>query len=297
MKKYIFLVSFLILILSGNLMAADYWAWVEESDVDKPATVIYGYGTDFPKGDPIKDSVFITRYLPPKIMGSSGEIEVEGHPLQAWIYTTKTPLTSGRYIITTENKPTFWSKTATDQVNKPKNEVPNATSCNQFVFLGKYVLTIGTDESEDYSKPLGQKLEIVPQSDPAKIKEGEPFKVQVLYDGKPLAKTELNAFISGLTKDNSAYSFSARANDEGILDIIPLKKGVWLAKVVKNDDYSDTAICDKVQYYSTLTFVVGEAAGENEKESIATNASAASNVTEPSKKLGVSSSPPISLGP
>lgn len=256
MKKAIFVLVLLVSAgAAARLSAADYWAWVPEAGPDKPATAIFGYGTDFPKGDPIKDSVFVGNFLPVRLFGPTGEIPLAVDGLEAWVFSTAEPLPGGKYFASVENQPSYWTRTATDQVHKPKNEVPNAVSCNQFSYVGKYVFSVGTPAGEDHKKLLGHKLEIVPQSDPSLAEEGKPFKVRVIYDGKPFSKAEINAFPAGMTKDNSSYGFSARTDDEGMVDIIPLKAGVWLAKVIKSDDHADPAVCDKVQYYSSLTFV------------------------------------------
>jgi uncharacterized GH25 family protein len=271
MKKYVFWLTLSISVcFIGEAMGADYWSWVTENDPQKYATLVYGYGTDFPKGDPIRDSLFAGNFLPPKLVGPGGPVDLSPDGLQAWVYYTKAPLTApGRYFVLTENQPSYWSRTATDNVHKPKNEVRNAVSCTQFVYTGKYVLTLGTPEGTDYTKPQGLKLEIVPESDPALIKEDQPFKVKILFEDKPLPKAEINAFPAGFSKDNEAYAFSARANDDGVVEIIPLKTGVWLAKVVKTENHADPKVCDKVQYYTSLTFTVESAAKAEEAVSAA----------------------------
>lgn len=42
-----------------------------------------------------------------------------------------------------------------------------------------------------YSKPLGHRLEIVPEADPFSLKAGGEFPVRLLFDGKPLALARL----------------------------------------------------------------------------------------------------------
>lgn len=279
--------------LLGKAYGIDHWAWVLDNDPGKYATLVYGYGTDFPKGDPIKDSFFDSNFLTPRVIGPSGPVELVPDGLQIWVYYTKAPLTApGRYFVLTDNKPTFWTKTKSDNIRKPKNEVRNAVSCTEFVYNGKYILTQGTAPDADYEKPQNFKLEIVPLSDPATLKEDEPFKVKILFEGKPLPKAELNAFPQGFSKDNASYAFSGRADEEGILEIIPLKAGIWLAKVIKQENHADPAVCDKVQYYSSFTFVVNEGSklAETAEEGPSVTPAAASG-SAPGSEPGSASGP------
>ena len=79
---------------------------------------------------------------------------------------------------------------------------------------------------------------MVPQVNPATVKPGERFPVQVLLDGKPAKTAEVKAVyagFAGMTKDgdpaNEYKSFWGRTNLNGIIEIIPAKAGYWNAFV------------------------------------------------------------------
>ncbi|MDR2459536.1 MAG: DUF4198 domain-containing protein [Deltaproteobacteria bacterium] len=261
MKRYIFLSFVLAFSLACPAMAADFWASIQESELDKPAVVALGYGNKFPTPEPMSERFFELHYLPVKIVGTQGPVEASTG-LEAWIFTTTTPLAAGFYQVLVESKPAFWSRAGSGpQENKPKNEVDGATSCTVYVNYGKAVITLGTPTGTDYSAIQGQKLEIVPQKDPSTIKNGEPFPVQVLFDGKPAVRAEVSAFFAGFTEDNSSYAFSGNTNDQGVVNIIPLRAGTWLARVTKSQDYADKAVCDRESFTSTFTFTVADTSG------------------------------------
>ncbi|MDQ3256697.1 MAG: DUF4198 domain-containing protein, partial [Acidobacteriota bacterium] len=60
----------------------------------------------------------------------------------------------------------------------------------------KYAKTLlrvgeGTGASALYRRPLGHRLEIIPDADPFSLKRGEAFPVRLLFDGKPLVNARL----------------------------------------------------------------------------------------------------------
>jgi hypothetical protein len=55
-----------------------------------------------------------------------------------------------------------------------------------FTKLAKTVVVIGRSADESWRKPIGQRLEIVPESDPRTLRVGRRLRVRVLLDGKPL---------------------------------------------------------------------------------------------------------------
>jgi uncharacterized GH25 family protein len=107
-------------------------------------------------------------------------------------------------------------------------------------------------------KPMGQKLEIVPQINPQKIKVGEKLPVKVLFDGEPLVSANVGAFFAGFTEGNKALAFSEMTNEQGLVEIIPLRPGEWLAKVSKSGPYSDAKVCDRETYATSFVFTVFE---------------------------------------
>jgi uncharacterized GH25 family protein len=80
--------------------------------------------------------------------------------------------------------------------------------------------------------------------------------VKVLFNGEPVAGASVGAFFAGFTEDNEALAFSASTDQDGLVEIIPLRSGNWLAKVSKSDPYADEKVCDRESYSASLAFKI-----------------------------------------
>lgn len=72
----------------------------------------------------------------------------------------------------------------------------------------------------DFAKPLGYRLEIVPET-------LSPLRARLLYEGKPLA----DVLVTAIRRGNPESRFSARTDSAGRV-VFPLPEGVWLVKAV-----------------------------------------------------------------
>lgn len=81
-------------------------------------------------------------------------------------------------------------------IEKPMNEVPGATRATYAVKYGKTVL----DWSPRIGKTLGQPFEVVPL-DTAAPRAGQPLRVRVLQEGKPVPGVKLGRGEEGGAKD------------------------------------------------------------------------------------------------
>lgn len=81
-------------------------------------------------------------------------------------------------------------------VEKPMNQVPGATRATHAVKYHKTIL----DWSSRVTKPQGQPFEVIPL-DSTPPAAGNPMKVQVLRDGKPVAGIRLGRSEEGTPKD------------------------------------------------------------------------------------------------
>ncbi len=79
----------------------------------------------------------------------------------------------------------FWTKTADTEksINESKRNHPDYLEAFHSMKYGKSLF----GWSEAAARPQGLEFEIVPLANPFALKDGEPFPVQVLYQGKPLA--------------------------------------------------------------------------------------------------------------
>ena len=112
---------------------------------------------------------------------------------------------------------------------------------------------------------MGQRFEIVPQVNPATVKPGGRFPVQVLLEGKPVKTVEVKAVFAGFagkTKDgdpdNEYRAFWGRTDLNGIVNIIPAKAGYWTVNIENRVPYPDKAKCDESVLVASLTFTIAE---------------------------------------
>ena len=117
----------------------------------------------------------------------------------------------------------------------------------------KSVINVGA-EDDFITKSTGQRLEIVPLANPAKFKVGEPFKVKVLFEGKPLKIATIDGTFDGFLKDKSA--FHATTDLKGETEVLALRPGKWVLKVVHKFPYADAKKCDEETAIASFTFEI-----------------------------------------
>ncbi|MDR3153317.1 MAG: DUF4198 domain-containing protein [Deltaproteobacteria bacterium] len=244
-----------LLLTAAPAAGHDFWASAPGAAAGSPVTVVFGYGHGFPDVEAAEDADFETRFQAPRLVGADGKDVPLSKGKDAMTYVTQAPLPAGTYFALTRNKPGFGSRTPDGYRRGSRKDNPDAVTCTISYRFGKEVLALG-GPAQGYDKPQGQEIEIVPQKDPSSLKAGEPFPVKVLFRGKPSPGTEVKAFFAGFTKDNVASAFAAQADKEGLVNIIPLAPGDWLAKAGEEADYSDKATCDRESYGASLTFKV-----------------------------------------
>ncbi|MDR1872348.1 MAG: DUF4198 domain-containing protein [Deltaproteobacteria bacterium] len=245
-----------LLAFTAQAVAHDYWAEAKDPKANQKLTAFLGYGHNFPDGEEIKPDSFSGRFQQPKVYSDAGELTLEPG-VDNRHYLTVEKAAPGNYVVTTEINAAFSTRTKDGWESKPKNETKDPVKCSNYYRFGKEALVLGSAKYSGLAaKPLGQALEFVPQADPSKIKVGKPFPVKVIFKGQPLRGGEVSAYIAGLVEHNEALFFQSTTNQDGIVNIIPLKAGEWLAKVSVEEPYSDAKVCDVVNYTASYTFKV-----------------------------------------
>ncbi|WP_274584572.1 DUF4198 domain-containing protein [Neisseria leonii] len=223
-----------------------------------------GYG-EFPDFEPISpDRVSIfNRPMQLHTAGGSEDLVQQG---QNYEYRSRKPVAEGSYVISAQYRPTFWSKNKAGWRQADMRQMPDAEYCEQTRMYGKNIVNVGhrSADMQTISQPLGHLLEIVPLDNPANVRVGGLFKVQVLYRGEPLAGAVLTATFEGFdmsdrskTHKVEAQAFSDITGADGTVEIIPLRQGFWKASVEHKADFADSQVCGKEATYATLTFDIG----------------------------------------
>jgi uncharacterized GH25 family protein len=106
------------------------------------------------------------------------------------------------------------------------------------------------------ARPLGHVLEIVPEKDPASLAAGEPFPVQVLFRGKPLAGVRVGAAYAGAELKGHEYPVTAETDANGRVLLKLGRGGLWYARLIHMVAAQDDPEVDWRSYFATLTFEV-----------------------------------------
>lgn len=249
-----------VMFLSGvsAAMAHDIWAIAENPAEGKPMVAVLGYGHNFPKGEVI-DQERLPIFYPIKVVDSKGNELAMKPGAENFKAVTEKPVEKGSYLILTGYMPTFWSKGPEGWVMKPKNEVPGAESCERYTRAAKGIVNIGGASDDSVTKPVGTKLEIVPLVNPAKVKVGQDFPIQVLYEGKPLANADVKGIVEGNKYiDQGNHDFLGTTDKNGKITMAPIKGGNWILMVEVKNDFPDKSVCDEEAGDATLTFFIAD---------------------------------------
>lgn len=138
----------------------------------------------------------------------------------------------------------FWVKTAMGSRNTNRLNVPDALESRWSLKFAKLVLP----GAQPLGGALGHRLEIVPLADPYRLKAGEPLKVRVDLDGKPLAGA---AITMGAPKSEAAVKVET---DGAGLAAIPSRPGLTLLSVSRKLAGSAPQLAAEDALSATLVF-------------------------------------------
>ena len=257
--------------VSFGVSAEAHEFWVNAEYKDGLLKAVLGYGHEFPDPEPIPEDRVHLFEVPQSLVTPEGLVALKQTGDDKYRYEAKADLKKGDYLVLGNYKPTFWAKgpEGWKQADKAKYKEltkTDATYAEEAAMFAKLVLNVdGADSTNVITKPVGQRLEMVPQVNPATVKPGGRFPVQVLLDGKPAKTAEVKAVYAGFNggaKDgdpaNEYKCFWGRTNLNGIIEIIPVKAGYWNAFVQLTVPYPDKAVADETVLVSRMTFTIAE---------------------------------------
>lgn len=230
--------------------AHDFWLFGENGE---KASVNIGYGHDFPNPEPINEKRVALFETPMIIKKDGDKIKLKQSGENYHFEAEK--LKNGTYALIGEYKPTFWTEDTEGKwhMDGTRDTIKNAKFCEKAVMNAKSVINVDADD-EFITKPLGQRLEIIPLANPAKFKVDEPFKVRVLFEGKPLKVGTIDGFFDGFLNGKSA--FHATTDLKGETEVLALRPGKWMLKVVHKLPFEDAKKCDEEIIVATFAFEI-----------------------------------------
>ncbi|MDI6775722.1 MAG: DUF4198 domain-containing protein [Syntrophales bacterium] len=222
----------------SNAFAHDVWMEKRNGDIG----VLYGHGLKLDPYDPekIKDvkgfdskgkavKVEIVKRKESALISPKGEAATIGM------------LFDGGYGV----KTTEGSKKLTKREAKGNFEIIESTRSYKYskAMVGP---------SDVSSKPIGLRLEIVPQKNPFAIKIGETLPIKVLFEGKPLEGATIKA---GCTHERNLKEYSATDKD-GVANVVIEKGCNQIINASYKTALKDDPDADLLSISTNMTFEV-----------------------------------------
>ncbi len=251
------------MVSAGNAMAHSFWLNATDflpdySEKFGAKSIIYmGYGHHYPVHDFLQpDDLESYEHIMPGgeknnlTSGNSGYLETSVKLPKPGLHIIAASLKPGFYTMSEENGRIKHSM-------EPKTGLKNVVKSVYHHRFAKALLVAGDSSGDGYKQVLGQKIEIIPQSDPTTLKTGDMLSIQVLLDGNPAKYFNVNATYAGFSSKDD-YAFYTKTDSKGMAQVRIIHYGPWLIRV---DDYikakDDMAEkCDFMHYTATLTFEV-----------------------------------------
>ncbi len=189
----------------------------------------------------------------------------------------------GAWLVTAKIKQGFFTMTPSGRKWGDKKAVENAVKCTNFHIQAKTVIIAGGSD-KNLNGMAGQLLELIPVTDFSRITAGDDFKVQVLFDGKPLADAKLKATYAGFEpkggdrpkppakaegtppkrpadgkkpkRPKRHYPAEAQTDAQGNAVLKLKNAGYWMITISHRCPYSDLETCDEYMHNVAFTFEV-----------------------------------------
>lgn len=134
----------------------------------------------------------------------------------------------------------------------------DAKGREKYVRFLKAFVQVGSKLTNDYSKPLGQKIEIIPLSNPYSLKQGTDLPIKILFDGKPLPKAKVMSTYDTYSKEHDVYAHTIDTAQDGTAKIPISKNGIWLIRVNTMLPMEGDPKADWQSFWANCTFEVRE---------------------------------------
>ena len=138
-----------------------------------------------------------------------------------------------------------------------KNETSLAVR-ERYARYGKTLLEVGSGGDDTAAtRALGLKIELVPLSNPTRLRPGAALRVRLLLDGRPAANALVGAINAGAKVAADDWPLKGRTDANGEVVFKLTDRGPWLIRAVRmerrtGETGSDAA--DWETYWASLTF-------------------------------------------
>ncbi len=265
MRRYTLILFVTSILAALPLQAHDFWLLPDFSArPGQPLKVVAHTGDKFPVGD---SAVALDRIARFELHRLGGRTTVTG--LRVTEKSTEAEVTlkePGAYVLAVEIKPRpiqleprqfkeYLTHEGLNQIleMRAKEKKENSPGKELYAKFAKSLFQIGGKSNDLATRPVGLKLEIMPEKDPALVLPGEKLPVRVLFDGKPLVNSQISC-VSDAYAGEDDYLFTTRTSFQGIAMIPIMNPGNWLVRLVHMLPAPPGEDHEWESFFSTLTF-------------------------------------------
>ena len=103
---------------------------------------------------------------------------------------------------------------------------------------------------DDGDRALGFPLELIAESNPYRLADGETLALRLLYDGRPLA----GALVEAVPLEGAMTPLRTRTDDAGGASFSLPRRGAWLVTTVHMVEAPEGSGVDWESFWASLTF-------------------------------------------
>lgn len=139
---------------------------------------------------------------------------------------------------------------------RKQNGQENSPGREKYMRFMKTFVQVGQTRSDHYSNVMGQKIEIIPLSNPYSVKAGSRLSVKVAFDGAPAAGLRVMATYDSFSKDHDVYAQTTQTNAEGVATFSIDKPGLWLIRSNRMLPLEGDPKADWQSFWANCTFEI-----------------------------------------
>lgn len=121
----------------------------------------------------------------------------------------------------------------------------------------KVVIRAGDGPGDHVTRPVGLKAELVPASDPARLRVGDTLVVRLLAEGRPVGGALVGAIDAGSTGAPDDWPLKGRTDGRGEVSFKLDRPGPWLIRsvhMVRRGGETSPEVVDWESFWASLTF-------------------------------------------
>jgi len=136
-------------------------------------------------------------------------------------------------------------------------EKPEDIILEGYTKIAKTIIQVGDTVTENVTKPVGQRIELVPLKHPYKTKKGGSMDIQVLHLGSPLPDQSIVvSWEPGAFEDSMDQLKVYKSDEKGVISFPIKKSGTWWANTIFIEPALNEEDLDFVSLWGSLTFEI-----------------------------------------